>query len=307
MGLAGTKVKQRFGLDPRNTNWSNNDTQFGHKYLSKMGWRPGSGLGLVPDAVTTHVKVHIKTDNSGLGARLQKADADKDLDECSGLDAFQRILGRLNGKEDKVNRMMDLKRKDEIIGGKWGVRFVKGETLSSTWDRENRKLLSCGNGKKREGEVGEADVSRKKRKRSRSGDPEKEVSSGGEEHAAVDMPADDNSDKKEKKEKREKKSKSEKKVKSKKEPKEKSDKKVKKEKKHKRSKHSASESDTTTTEERATSSPTLYISDLDSSSTRESTPTPIASRLSARSKWIKQKRASVMDAKALNEIFMISK
>ena len=32
----------------------------------------------------------------------------------------------------------------------------------------------------------------------------------------------------------------------------------------------------------------------------------IASRLSIRSKWIKQKRAAVMDAKALNEIFMIS-
>lgn len=38
-----------------------------------------------------------------------------------------------------------------------------------------------------------------------------------------------------------------------------------------------------------------------------STPPPaIASRLSARSKWIKQKRASVMDSKALNEIFMVT-
>ena len=36
------------------------------------------------------------------------------------------------------------------------------------------------------------------------------------------------------------------------------------------------------------------------------TPPPIATRLSARSKWIKQKRASVMDSKALNEIFMIT-
>lgn len=32
----------------------------------------------------------------------------------------------------------------------------------------------------------------------------------------------------------------------------------------------------------------------------------IATRLSVRSKWIKQKRASVMDAKALNEIFMVT-
>ena len=42
MGLAGTKVKQRFGNDPRNTNWSNDTSRFGHQYLSKMGWKQGS-------------------------------------------------------------------------------------------------------------------------------------------------------------------------------------------------------------------------------------------------------------------------
>lgn len=38
--------------------------------MEKMGWTPGSGLGMMPNATTTHVKVSIKDDNLGLGAKL---------------------------------------------------------------------------------------------------------------------------------------------------------------------------------------------------------------------------------------------
>ncbi|KAK6885483.1 Protein PXR1, partial [Candida tropicalis] len=151
MGLAGTKVKQRFGNDPRNTNWSNDTSRFGHQYLSKMGWKQGSGLGLVSHALTSHVKVSIKTDNVGLGATLHKRkgkDGKLEEDGIAGLDAFQRILGRLNGNEDSVNKVLDDVNKNNIIDGKWGMRFVKGETLSSTWDKESKKLISYKNNEK---------------------------------------------------------------------------------------------------------------------------------------------------------------
>lgn len=123
MGLAGTKVKQRFGLDPRNTAWSNNTERFGHQYLEKMGWTPGKGLGLVNHATTTHVKVSIKMDNAGLGAKLAKKTKKDEFDsgECAGLDVFQRILGRLNGKEEQVNNELERKRIDNFVNGKWGM------------------------------------------------------------------------------------------------------------------------------------------------------------------------------------------
>ena len=293
MGLAGTKVKQRFGLDPRNTNWSNNNNQFGHQYLTKMGWTPGKGIGLVPDSITTHLKINIKTDNAGLGAKLQKRNKDaNELDECSGVDAFQRILGRLNGKEDAVNKVMDMKRDDMIINGKMGIRFVKGEVLSSTWDKEKKALISYANDKN-EGKKDKDEVSLLRKRK--VDDEEKREVKKSRKDIKEKKEKKKKKEKKEKKEKKKKKEKSDKKEK--KEKKEKSDKKEKKEKKEKKDKLDKESSNAANVES---------TKSLVSDSSRESTPTPIASRLSVRSKWIKQKRASVMDAKALNEIFMIS-
>ncbi|KAG7661757.1 PXR1 [[Candida] subhashii] len=281
MGLAGTKVKQRFGLDPRNTNWSNNNSQFGHQYLEKMGWKPGQGLGLVEHAMTTHVKVSIKDDTLGLGAKLAKKSKKDDLDgECSGLDVFQRILGRLNGKDDDINDALDRQRKDNIINGKWGMHFIKGDTLQSTWDSETKKLISYSGKeslKRKHSDLEDEDEPKHKK--------EKVVKSESKEKKDKKSKKKEKTDKKEKKDKNEKKHKKEKKVK--KEKKERKDKEGKKKRK-------SSEETSDSSEMSRSVSPISR------------TPTPISTRLAVRSKWIKQKRASVMDAKALNEIFMVA-
>ena len=250
MGLAGVKVKQRFGFDPRNTKWANDTDRFGHQYLEKMGWKPGSGLGMVSHAVTTHVKVALKDDTVGLGAKLSKKVKKDEFDsgECAGLDVFQRILGRLNGKEEVIAKELELQRTEKILNGKLGIQFIKGDTLKSTWDSENRQLIV-------------------KRVRDDSDDDEE-----------------GDSKKKSKKEKKEKKSTKEKKEK--KSKKEKKDKKEKKEKKEK-------------------TAEVTRDSMLAPSESREESPA-VNTRLHVRSKWIRQKRAATMDAKALNEIFMIS-
>ncbi|CAI4507631.1 BFH_collapsed_G0022760.mRNA.1.CDS.1 [Saccharomyces cerevisiae] len=155
MGLAATRTKQRFGLDPRNTAWSNDTSRFGHQFLEKFGWKPGMGLGLSPmNSNTSHIKVSIKDDNVGLGAKLKRKDKKDEFDngECAGLDVFQRILGRLNGKESKISEELDTQRKQKIIDGKWGIHFVKGEVLASTWDPKTHKLRNYSNAKKRKRE-----------------------------------------------------------------------------------------------------------------------------------------------------------
>ena len=51
-------------------------------------------LGLVSHALTSHVKVSIKTDNVGLGATLHKRkgkDGKLEEDGIAGLDAFQKF------------------------------------------------------------------------------------------------------------------------------------------------------------------------------------------------------------------------
>ena len=245
MGLAATRTKQRFGLDPRNTAWSNDTSRFGHQFLEKFGWKPGMGLGLSPmNSNTSHIKVSIKDDNVGLGAKLKRKDKKDEFDngECAGLDVFQRILGRLNGKESKISEELDTQRKQKIIDGKWGIHFVKGEVLASTWDPKTHKLRNYSNAKKRK----------------REGDDSEDEDDDDKE----DKESDKKKHKKHKKHKKDKKK----------------DKKDKKEhKKHKKEEKRLKK------EKRA-----------------ENT------RLSVRSKWIKQKRAALMDSKALNEIFMIT-
>lgn len=68
------------------------------------------GSGVIPmNSNTSHIKVSIKDDNVGLGAKLKRKDKKDEFDngECAGLDVFQRILGRLNGKESKISEELD--------------------------------------------------------------------------------------------------------------------------------------------------------------------------------------------------------
>ncbi|CAI4494475.1 CPI_1c_G0022600.mRNA.1.CDS.1 [Saccharomyces cerevisiae] len=269
MGLAATRTKQRFGLDPRNTAWSNDTSRFGHQFLEKFGWKPGMGLGLSPmDSNTSHIKVSIKDDNVGLGAKLKRKDKKDEFDngECAGLDVFQRILGRLNGKESKISEELDTQRKQKIIDGKWGIHFVKGEVLASTWDPKTHKLRNYSNAKKRK----------------REGDDSEDEDDDDKE----DKESDKKKHKKHKKHKKDKKK----------------DKKDKKEhKKHKKEeKRLKKEKRAEKTKE------TKKTSKLKSSESAPNIPDAVNTRLSVRSKWIKQKRAALMDSKALNEIFMIT-
>lgn len=269
MGLAATREKQRFGLDPRNTAWSNDTSRFGHRQLEKFGWQPGKGLGMSPNSShTSHIKVSIKDDTVGLGAKIKRTERKDEFDngECAGLDVFQRILGRLNGKEEEISNEIEKQRKDKILNGRWGIHFVQSSVLASTWDPETKELRTYSNEKKR----------------SRSSEPEDSDSS-----------SDENDSKKHKKEEKiRKKEKKREKKKQKKDKKNKKDKKDRKEKKHKKEKKNKSSD--------------KEARNIEASKTASNLPKTVSTRLSIRSKWIRQKRAATMDPKALNEIFMVT-
>lgn len=271
MGLAATKTKQRFGLDPRNTAWSNDTARFGHTMLEKFGWKPGMGLGMIPtESHKSHIKVSIKDDNLGLGAKIKRKERKDEFDngECAGLDVFQRILGRLNGKEPKISDELEKQRVEKVFAGRWGVHFVKGEVLSSTWDPETKKLVSYSN----------------KRKRSESLEEGSDKSSGEDEKEA----------------KRLKKHKSDKKR----SKKDKSDKKERKHKKDKKEKKNKKKSSKYKKHSQPDSCKKAVF--LESSTTASKIPANVSTRLSVRAKYIRQKRAATMNSKALNEIFMIT-
>src|SRR3954452_8020092 len=91
--------------DPNNTNWTGNTDNYGHKIMQAQGWQPGDFLGAkdanhaehYTAANASHIRVLVKTDNLGLGA---KNGSGVGHGECTGLDAFKNLLGRLNGADE---------------------------------------------------------------------------------------------------------------------------------------------------------------------------------------------------------------
>ncbi|KAJ1327472.1 Pin2-interacting protein X1 [Microdochium nivale] len=138
MGLSGPKNKRKLNEDPNNTRWSRDETTFGQRILRAHGWEPGSNLGAKDAAHASYhtsassapIKVVVKDDFLGLGAKVRQ----KQSDECTGLDVFKDLLGRLNGKsEESIDK--ERKARTEIktnlyVENKFGLmRFVSGGLL----------------------------------------------------------------------------------------------------------------------------------------------------------------------------------
>ncbi|OIW34426.1 hypothetical protein CONLIGDRAFT_4424 [Coniochaeta ligniaria NRRL 30616] len=145
MGLSAPKRRQLIQTDPNNNNWARNTNTFGQKILRAAGWTPGEYLG-AKDAAhaahhtaasASHIKVVLKEDSLGLGARRNNGD------QCTGLDAFQDLLGRLNGKSEAEIEVQQEKRmavqRNIYIEQKFGaMKFVPGGWLVG--DQETKAL-----------------------------------------------------------------------------------------------------------------------------------------------------------------------
>lgn len=304
MGLAAARTKQKFGLDPRNTNWFRDTERFGHRHLVNMGWEPGHGLGKVSNSITSHIRVKIKRDNMGLGADLGRNKSvngnEINADGNTYLDNFQKLLGRLNGHEDEINDAVEKKRQDRIISGRWGIDFVKGETVSSTWDKEQKKMIQKETESARKRKSSAKETSCKRRKISKvEGMDEDEQRLHRHKHYHH----------------KSKKTRLDGKVSQKKHHKHSHS--VEKEKKksqgdkhenhhhhhHHHHHHSSSkDNDKGDSSSKKRKDPTTSDSDTGEA---QQMGTVLQSKMALRSKWIKQKRAAVMDKKALQEIFMV--
>ncbi|CAF9938037.1 telomerase inhibitor [Imshaugia aleurites] len=139
MGLGAPRKRLKLSRDPNNTAWSRSATRYGQKVLQSHGWMPGKMLGvngapysdLRSAASASHVRITLKDDKMGLGAKHEAA---RDSNETTGLDVFQDLLGRLNGrstkdlKQDRIQRSTF--RSSTYIDQRWGyLQFVSGGLL----------------------------------------------------------------------------------------------------------------------------------------------------------------------------------
>ena len=130
--------RAKISHDPNNTRWTSDTARFGHKILTSQGWQPGDYLGakdashaeFYTAANASHIRVMNREDNKGIGMDPRKIGDPK----STGLDAFQDLLGRLNGKGedellDEQKSREDLKRA-VYSESRWGsTRFVRGGFL----------------------------------------------------------------------------------------------------------------------------------------------------------------------------------
>ncbi|KAJ8070500.1 hypothetical protein OCU04_000874 [Sclerotinia nivalis] len=263
MGLSAPKNKMKLSHDPNNTRWSGNTDSFGHRMMKSQGWTPGEYLG-AKDAAhaefhtaanASHIRVVIKDNNLGLGAKIGSGVGHG---ECTGLDVFQNLLGRLNGKEEaeiekEQKGREDLKRAI-YAERKWGsIRFVKGgvlvgDKIQDLIDGEKERVKALEKGKAAESSSGESDSSSDEEEEEKSPEPVAEKKKSSKRKREEQEEEEKTSSKKSKKDKKSKKKKSEDE-----DDKDKGEsKKLKKSKKDRKSKSkSTSESETETLDEAA--------------------------------------------------------
>ncbi|XP_013403771.1 PIN2/TERF1-interacting telomerase inhibitor 1 [Lingula anatina] len=131
--LAEPRRKQKYSVDPRGLQWSNDESKFGQKMLEKMGWQKGKGLGANESGITEHVKVNLKSDNKGVGCTKKHADnwiAHQD-DFAALLDNLNQSHGVATTNDNDSSSAKSLAEKSKSSKARVHYhRFTKGKDLS---------------------------------------------------------------------------------------------------------------------------------------------------------------------------------
>jgi Pin2-interacting protein X1 len=303
--------------------------------LSSQGWQPGDSLGAkdashaahYSAASQSHIRVFLKDDNLGLGAKRGSERA-----ENFGLAGLESILGRLNGNEAEVKK--EEERREEIekrafVYRKYGMmNFVSGGLLVGdkimTKD-EIKKETEIKTEVKSEPESDDGGVDKKikKRKREERVDDEPKLK---RKKKSLDLREESKKEKKDKKKDKSKKpkrssssdpgpgtdgavtpasdpealtDKARRKAEKKAHKEEKKVKKALKKAAKKAAKASADSDESSFESEDDESTPTTIVSVPVSG-----TCTPVPRGMQAvRQRWIRQKKAATMDAQAMREVF----
>ena len=337
VNVLGSRTK--IGNDPNNTKWARNTNNYGQRILRQQGWEAGQYLGqkgashaaLYTAASASHIKAVMREDNLGIGAA---GPGQNTANQCTGLDIFKDLLGRLNGKsEESIEEQRQVRETAKMtlyVERRWGpMRFVRGGLLIGDEIKEDMKE-----------EAAEAGKAGKAVKAAKTTGPSEATSSAtvSEEEAESDDSKDarkkakrakkekkEKKDKNEKREKKEKKEKSKKRKadsddddepasdaeddkaekKSKKEKKEKKEKKDKKEKKEKKEKKKSEKKDKKRRrldESGASATSDETEADAEVKPAFSKPAAMVSSRHLARRRYINQKRAAVSDPNAVKQV-----
>lgn len=336
-------VKRKIHKDPNNTKWTRDTTTFGQKILRAQGWQPGQFLGaqdaphseLHTAANASYIRVVLKDDMKGLGFSRSKED------EVTGLDVFQDLLSRLNGKtEDVIEEEQQTRlavKANYFVEQRYGpMRFVYGGLLVGDEMKGIEETESSDDTDANKADAETKEVSTKKDKESKKDKKSRKRKASDEDEDEDETSSRESESKKKKRRKEERKlkdgdnsddTKTKKKEKKSKDKSRKKDqvseddeetleegsKKRKSKSKSKDKKRSSDDSDDEKARKKAKKEKKekKRRKEEGESSTASTTPavsgtsTPQSSRNFVRSRFIAQKRQAFMDPKALAQIFMV--
>jgi Pin2-interacting protein X1 len=320
--------KRKIGDDPNNTKWARNTDSFGHKLLRSQGWEPGQYLGQkdaahaasYTAASSSHIRAILREDNLGIGASGPGANT---ANECTGLDIFKDLLGRLNGKSEAVIEKQRQARENVkmtlYVERRFGpMRFVRGgfligddetpegtEELAATEEATaTAESTPSTSETEAESDAKEARRTPKKERKEKKKEKSRKRKANSDAEEADNSDEANDSDRKDRKRKRSKgdvedKEKVEKK-KSKKDRKEKKEKQEKRDKKDKSEKKEKKDTKRRRGEEMDVDTATPSESEKPASAVPSSFTA--SSRNLARRRYINQKRAAVADPQALKQV-----
>jgi Pin2-interacting protein X1 len=286
--------------------------------LSSQGWTPGSTLGSTTaqhkahftQASHSHIRVVLRDDNLGLGAQKGRADTD-----VFGLDMFQGLLGRLNGKSQEELEKEGAIRRDVLLGSVGRERYGDGMFVRGGWlvgDKiedvvsveEAERLAEVRLAHERrveEGKSGEVEGEGKRRKRDEEEGRKTEKKSKKRKSTAIEE--EESNEESAKKSNKDKKRKSEVTSTSSSDPK--SEKKRLKSEKRARKEARRIRREQKALKKSSRSNSSSSSSPEPPSAQQAAAQQALSARFATRQRYIQQKRMATMDQTALNEIFMI--
>ncbi|XP_044762609.1 midasin-like isoform X2 [Coccinella septempunctata] len=130
--MSERKRKQKWSLNPRGKDWSENSNKFGQKLMEKMGWSTGKGLGAKEDGMTEHIRVAYKNDTQGMGYK------DRDDQWTEHESNFTELLNTLVGPKEckgaessKELKVESLEKKSQVSKARVHYhKFTRGKDLS---------------------------------------------------------------------------------------------------------------------------------------------------------------------------------
>lgn len=152
--LAEKRQRTKWSLNPMGNDWSKDENKFGQRMLQKMGWEPGTGLGVRGQGRTDIVKINLKCDTKGLGCE-KVSTSDNWRETIVNFDSF---LAELNGtsrcNDSEALILPSLEEKSKASRARVHYhKFTRGKDVSKYSSKDLKCILPLSDQKENETEL----------------------------------------------------------------------------------------------------------------------------------------------------------